>query len=152
MSDSIKLIRESMEACIEALPGGFIKLDNKFDLTKNNFSNEDKRYGVIAKESSQLENGVLRYLTYRRNFEITLANKFISTNNGDEQQQDIGDLLESFMENVSIKLTDSKAGLPSLVLNINFTTSNEIDYLSIENLASLVFNIDVDYRKLVTEC
>lgn len=151
MSDSIKLIREAIEGCIVGLPDGFTKLDNKFNLEKNNFSNEDKRFGVLALDGAQ-ENSVLRYLTFKRNFEITLCNKFISTNSGDEKQQVIGDLLESFMEDVSLRLTDSKAGLPNLVLNAVFTTNDAIDYVSVENLATLVFNIDITYRKLVTDC
>lgn len=152
MSDSIKQIREGIESCIEGLPEGFQKLDNKFVLEKNNFTNESKKYGVIAREGVQEQGAILRFLTFTRNFEITLCNKFISTLNGDEKQQEVADLLESFMEEVALKLTDSKAGLPSLVLNVNFVSNNEIDFVSIENLASLIFNIDITYRKLVTDC
>lgn len=146
MSDSIKTIRTAIEGRIEGLAGGFTKLDNKFDLKKNNFSNEDKRYGVIAQTGDNSPT-ILCNITIDRTFEITICNKFISTNNGDASQEAIGDLLESFMEEAIVDITNSKLGLPGLVLQANYSDNEEVDYEEVENLAFLKFNIIVQYRK-----
>lgn len=151
MSDSIKQIREAIEGRMIALPDGFIKLENKFDLEKNNFNNESKRFGVIAKDGDNAH-AIMRYLTVSRVFEITLANKFVSTFNGDDNQQAVGDILESYMEDVILDLTLSKLGLPALVLDIQYSSNDEIDHETIENLAILKFNINIEYRKQITNC
>ena len=151
MSDSIKQIRESIEARIVALPDGFIKLKNKYELDKNNFSNSDKRFGVIAKDGTNA-GGLLRNVTIDRNFEITLCNGFKSTNNGDDAQEIIGDLLESLMEDIILDLSSSNLGLPALVLEVNYSANDEINFDEIENLAFLRFNIIVKFRKQLTNC
>lgn len=151
MSESIKTIREAINGQIEAVTD-FVKLDNKFDLEKNNFSNEIKRYGVIARDGARADSSLLRHLTIDRNFEITLCNKFISTMNKDEQQEAIGDILENAMELISENLESTKAGLPKLVLSINFASNDSVVYDEIENLAILRFIVTVQFRKQITNC
>lgn len=146
MSDTIKLIREAIETRLEALPDGFTKLDNKFNLEKNHFNNGAKRFGVMAQEGSNA-NFLLGSITTDRTFEITLCNKFQSTVNGDDNQEIVGDLLESIMEDAIVDLSQSKLGLSSIVLDSNYTDNNEIEYQEVANLAILRFNIVVKYRK-----
>jgi len=151
MSDTVKQIREAIESRIEALPLLFSKLDNKFDLEKNNLTNESKRYGVIAGAGSNSP-GIIRHLTVDRVFSITLCNKFISTMNGDVKQQQVGDILEDQMEAIIIDLSSSNLGLGSTVIEVVYSSNEEINYEEVENLAILRFNIVVKYRKQVTSC
>lgn len=151
MTDTIKTIREAINARIEVVTD-FIVLDNKFDLEKNNYTNEIKRYGVIAKDGAPAANSLLRHITIDRDFEITLCNKFISTMNKDEQQEAVGDILENAMELIIEDLQSSKAGLPNLVNSINFANNESVVYDEIENLAILRFNVTTQYRKQITNC
>ena len=151
MSDTIKQIREAIESKIISLPDGFTKLDNKFNLEKNNFTNESKKFGVIAKDGSPgIE--MLRALTFSRDFEITYCNKFIPQINKDEKQEEIGDILESIMEDTLLDLSFSKAGLPLLVTKIVYNSNAGVEYEEIENLAILRFIVSVDYRKTLINC
>lgn len=151
MTDSVKSIRTGIETVIETITA-FTKLDNKFSLEKNNFTNEVERYGVIAKTGAKSDTSVLRYLTIDREFEITLCNKFISQHNQDQRQEAVGDLLESNMETIIDELEGSKAGLPALVMAINFASNEAVDYDEIENLAILRFSVVATYRKQITNC
>jgi len=151
MTDSVKSIRTGIETVIETITA-FTKLDNKFSLEKNNFTNEVERYGVIAKNGAKSDTSVLRYLTIDREFEITLCNKFISQHNQDQRQEAVGDLLESNMETIIDELEGSKAGLPALVMAINFASNEAVDYDEIENLAILRFSVVATYRKQITNC
>lgn len=151
MSDVVKQIRTAMEGRIEALSGAFTKLDNKFDLEKNSFVNEIKRYGVIAGEGSN-ESGPLRFVTINRTFGVTLCNKFKGMLNKDEQQQDVGDILEDIMDDAIKDFMSSKLGLPTLVLNVVFSNNEQVEYGEIENLAILRFNVVVTFRQSITNC
>jgi len=151
MTDTIKTIRTGIETCIGDNTT-FTKLDNKFDLEKNQFNNEVKRYGVVARDGSPAGQSLLRYVTIDRDFQITLCNKFISTTNGDDQQEVIGDLLENAMETITERLQSSKAGLPNLVNSINFANNDVVVYDEIENLAILRFDVIVQFRKQIINC
>lgn len=146
---AIKTIRQAIEARIEAQVEGFTKLQNKFNLAKNNSSNVNKRYGVRAKEGAESD-GVLTHLTIDRTFEITICNRFVSTNNGDLEQEIVGDMLEDFMEKIAMDITSTKIGLPALVISANFSDTEPINYDDVENLAFLRFNMIVKYRKPLT--
>ena len=147
MSDAIKTIREAIEGRIEALPNGFTKLDNKFNLEKNNFKNEDKRYGVIALSGNASDVTIIKHITIDRTFGITLCNKFKGQVNKDEQQEEISDLLENEMNTEILDLSASKLGLPNTVLNVNFSDNDAVEFEEVENLAILRFNIIVTFRQ-----
>jgi len=144
MSYSVKLIREALEVIIEALPQGFTKLENKFVLEKNNTTNLIKRYGVISMDGDNADN-VSVSATITKRFEITLANKFISTNHGDVDQQEVYDILEDMMEDIVQMINHQRLGIPEKVINTLFLNNDEIDSETIENLAFLRFNINITY-------
>ena len=148
---TVKQIRDGINATIESVTD-FNKLDNKFLLEKNNFTNQKKRYGVIADDGVLSDSQLLRHVGFDRVFEITLCNQFISTLNKDQDQEQIGDILESAMETIIDNLYLSKVGLPNLVNTINFANNNRVDYDEIENLAILRFSMVVQYRKQIASC
>lgn len=151
MTDSVKVIREAVNARIEAITS-FTKLDNKFDLEKNNFTNQNSRYGVIALDGSRSDSSLLRFMTIDRTFEVTLCNRFIPRLNKDSEQEAVGDILENTMESIIDDLESSKVGLPNLVLTINFASNDSVVYDEIESLAILRFNVVVQYRKQIINC
>ena len=149
MTGTVKTIREAIETYVEANTA-FTKLQNKFDLEKNNFTNEDKRYGVIATDGTQVDDGNSAYQTIDRNFEITLCNKFTSTINRDDKQEIVGDLLEAAMETISNGLQKDRANIKSQVTSMNFAANDPIDFEEIENLAVLKFSMVVQYKKFIS--
>ena len=153
MSDIVKQIRESFETCIQTTLGEeWAPLENKFDIEKNNFYNADKRFGVIFKTGGTAEGQLLKYITVERVCEVTLTNGYIATLNNDVSLQSSIDVLEDAIDKIANISVNGKLGVPNLVIKTNLLAIEQPDYLSIENLVIMVFNLGVEYRSVFTQC
>jgi len=77
---------------------------------------------------------------------------FQSSLSKDSEQEAIVDILESAMEDIILDLSTSNLGLITLVLTTEYESNDPIEFEEVENLAVLRFNIEVRYRKEITNC
>ena len=153
MSDIVKQIRESFETCIQTTLGDeWAKLDNKFELEKNNFYNQSKRYGVQFLSGVSSDSQLLKHISIDRNCIVTLTNDYISTINEDYKLQGCIDVLEDALDKILNVAVHSKLGIPALVLKTELIGINDPDFASIENLVILNINFAVSYRTVFTTC
>ncbi len=149
MSDIVKDIREAVETRITTVLGATWKpLKHKFDLTKNNFKNSDKRFGVIALEGPP-GISILKNYTVNRTFVVTFLTGFTQINRDDTNQQEALDTLESALDEVLVDLINSKAGSPANVLNISLLGIDEPDF-SIEHVTFVNLTLNIAYKRLLS--
>jgi hypothetical protein len=150
MSDIVKQIREGFEQVIQdQLGSDWRKADYKFDITKNQEFNTNKRFAVVV-NGGAVASSILNHYTIAREFNVVVMNRFTNVN-GDTNQQTELDNLESALDNIAIKAVSNKLGSPNLVTSVTFDAIEE-PIFDIENTVILSATFVVTYRQRVLNC
>lgn len=148
MSTIVKQIAEAIESRILAKTS-YRELDYKLDITKNTFKGNKKRYGVIPKAGSTVE-GVNKVYTMDHGFEMILTTSYVNASNNDADQIaktfDLYDKADIIFKDVFL----SKAGLPTIILNIVGIGLAEPEYIGEHHLIVLRSEFTVKYRNSLT--
>lgn len=153
MSNIVAQIRTGLESCIKnTLGASWKELDNKFDLKKNNFENQTKRFGVVVRGGDQSPMQMTTFVTVARTFDITILNQYISTINKDSNVQAAIDILENAMDEIIKAASLSKCNQPNLVLTAVMSSIADPDFDSLENVLIYNFSLTVNYRSALVTC
>lgn len=142
-------LRDSLETCLLSVAGPeYNKLKYLDDLTKNSFSRgHDTRYGVRPDETP--ENNpveVTNSITYTQRFQFVLTKGFCNDGVSDTDQYEAFLDLHEIALTFNNKVINTKAGLPSRVMNVvNFVLNGPV-FLENDKVAVLTGNIDIIYR------
>lgn len=146
MIDSVRDIKSSMETVIQTYLGNsYKKLAYVEDVTKNNYFGNSERYGVRAVSGSEVP-GVTKNVHIIQTFEVVLTKAYSESNIDDTEQ--IEKSLDNFNNLLSIykELVNSKAGSPSIVLNISNLVMADPEYLVDSKVAVQRATMDITYR------
>ncbi len=146
MIDLMRDIRDSVESEVATELGeGFSKLSYLEDIEKNSFRTQNNRYGVRALTATESE-GVTKSVRLTQSFEVVLTKGYFqSTINDSKQIEKSLDSRENLLD-IYKRLVNTKAGLPSVVLNVTNLTVNEPEYLEDEKVVVQRATMDITYR------
>lgn len=148
MSTVGRQIRDSLMVCLADEAGvEYHTLKYLDDLSQNSFTNgHDKRYGVRPGETPRNDvASVNKALTYTQTFEFVLTKGYCHSDVSDSDKYEAFLDLHEIALRFNNRVLNTKAGLPSRVLNsINFELSEPV-FLS-DKVAVLTGNIDIIYR------
>lgn len=111
----------------------------------NNFRTNAKRYGVRALASEETST-VTKRLTLQHTFEVILTDLYYETNIDDSPLEAAKQNLFEQMLRIYQQLEITKAGAPTVVLNVTNISTLEPEILVEEKVVVLRANIDILYR------
>lgn len=146
MISHVRDIKNSIEASIQTTLGvTYKKLAYVEDVEKNSFRTNNERFGVRALFSGEVES-VTKNPTFLHSFEIVISKAYLESNLDDEEQ--VEKALDNFENMLCIykELVNSRAGVPSIVLNVTNLQMAEPEYLVDSKVAVQRATIDITYR------
>lgn len=132
------------------LGGDYSSLPFTYDVPRNSFRSSKKRYGVLAGDIEEVDyTGVLGSLTVLQTFTVKVTDNYTpsQTMDGSQKTVTIG-LMEKCLA-IFKDLINTKAGTPSLVLNLQDGMSTVSTFYEDENVAEATMDFQVLYRKLL---
>jgi len=148
MSTILMDLKTTLVGCLGSVTGPeYNELKYLSDLDKNAFGNgKTCRYGIKPGFTTELEPGVVKALTYQQTFEFVLTKGFCGQSGVSDEgaYKSFCDLHQIALE-FEKKLVNTKAGLPSRVLNVVNMTIDEPEFLQ-EKVTVLKGTFDVIYR------
>lgn len=147
MPTAARDLRDSLKNCMSLVVGPeYNELKYLNDLSKNSFTRKTERYGI--KPGATPENNpseVTRSLDYLQTFEFVLTKGFNQSGVSDVDQWEAVLDLHEIALNFHKKVINTKAGLPSRVLNAINLVVNEPTFLD-DKVAVLTGSVDIIYR------
>lgn len=143
-------LSNSLKTCIQTVMGPEYKeMAYNFEVTPNTFKNAKNQYAVQAGEIEEIS-GVTKYLTFSQTFRVVLASE-----GRDSGLTDAGSVAASFdlrqkMFELYVHLINTKAGLPSRVMNVTQLNMDTPEYLDDEKVTVLRGNFNIIYRLTLT--
>lgn len=145
MANLVEQINDAVEARMLAKTS-YTLLTYKLDLEKNSSRGTDNGYGARPISSSPGIN-LLGHYTQTHDWELILTNGF-ADRCGDENKESQGFALYDKMDDLFVDLISSKAGLTSIILNIEQPSMNELEYL--DKMVVLRAIVSIQYRNALT--
>lgn len=133
------------------LSPSFTKLGFSYTVERNAFKGATERYGVIPGDILEVDfgSGVSGSFTVSQNYTIKLTNRYSSSQVSDlSQKTTVVELLEKCLE-IYKDLVITKAGSPSIVLNVLDGMSTETTFYEEDYVAEATMDFQVLYRKLL---
>ena len=146
MSTEILDINNSVEAKMQAILGVQYKiLQYKEEVSQNSFTGSMKRFASRATETSEIET-VTKFVTFNQGYELIIVDSYYESNIDDSGKSSTmydmkGKILDIFKE-----LVNSRAGLPSVVLNVESLSMSEPEYLTNQKVIVQRAIIDIKFR------
>jgi len=125
----------------------YIELAYIFDVTKNNFFGNNKRFGVRPLTADSVDTITNTY-TADQPFEIILTHGFINQSNDKDQRAKVF-LLTDRIDVLLKDIIKSKAGLNNIILKINEFSILEPEFLEEDKVVILRLQLTVQYRQAV---
>lgn len=143
-------VNNAIKTCIQTVMGTEYKeMAYNFDITPNTFKNLKTQYAVQAGEVEEIS-GVTKYLTFSQTFRVVLA-----SDGSDSGLTDAGSVAASFelrqkMFELYVHLINTKAGLPSRVMNVTSLNMDTPEYLDDEKVTVLRGSFNIIFRLTLT--
>lgn len=136
----------SLEALVQNVAGAsYKKLAYLENIEKNNYRTNKERYGVRALVSSEVP-GVTKFVTYTQPFEIVLSKGYYQSNVDDSEQIQSGLDNRALILDIYKEAVNTKAGLPSVVMNITDLIIELPEYIEEEKVAVQRATMNITYR------
>lgn len=146
MATLVQDIVEAFESEIATELGAtYSELIYKYDIEKNSFRTNDKRYGVIPLFAETVE-GVLCHYTMDQTFQVVLTHGYVSGVDSSDKESKLF-LLYDKMSEITKMAYSKKLGLSSTVLNINPVSIDDPEFLEENKVVILRGNYVVRYRE-----
>lgn len=146
-SNATTLISTIKTRVAQVLGATYSEIAYALDLSKNSFKGNFKRYGVLAKGSSETSS-VNRYVTIDQTFELILTDSFMNTAMSDSLEQAKGPSLHDLAFDIYRDLVNSKAGSPSFVLLVNNLSISEPETMD-GNVVVVKATFNIKYRNAI---
>lgn len=144
----VEQINDAITARVSTILGvSYKELDYLINVEKNNFKANASRYGVRPLSSSTVS-GVTTYYTFDHEFELIIMTDFKPHPVNDQDMRDKTFILYDKLDEIFKDLFCSKAGLNSIILNIDSMDMDEPDYLE-DNVVVIRTKLNVKYRQAV---
>lgn len=149
MANEITDLVSGINTRVKAVLGSeYSELGNIIDVSDNPSKGASKRYGVIAGDIDQTEAsaGLLGSFTVTQDFIIKVTGKYATSQAGDSSQRTV---MISLLEKCLLiykDLVKTKAGSPSIVLNVLDGMSTENTYHESDNVCEATMSIQILYR------
>jgi len=141
-------LKAGIETRVAAVLGvEFSPLTNVTELEKNNFTGANKRYGIWAKQASEVA-GVLKFLTIDQVFEIVLTDGFATRANAsdaDKREKTLN--LQDQVCEIYADLKGTKSGSPGTVIDTQDLEVSSPEFLEDDHVVAIRFEVTVKYRK-----
>jgi len=123
----------------------FSELPFLIDVSQNNFNQNHNRYGVIPQASFETDS-VTKYVTMEQVFQVVLTKAFIDDGISDADKQAKRTELQDLFLDIYKDLINTKAGVPSIVMNITDLNVEDAEYLDEEKVVVMKASINILYR------
>jgi len=124
-------------------------LDYIIDLSQNKFRRQEKRYGVRALGSSQVE-GRIHAITQDQVFEVILVHSYATTQKDDSDKVTKTLLLQDAVQTLYNDLVSNLCGADGVVIHTFDLSIDEPDYLDTEKVVILRFSFTVKHHNVLT--
>ena len=149
MATIVQQINDAVETRLDSLLGSeYSPLDYYIDIESNHFKGARKRYSVRP-VSGVSTDSITKVYTMNHDWEITVTHDYINKRS-DADQREKTFILYDKMDDIVRDLHTSKAGLPSVVMNIEAVTYDEPEFLDEHNVAILRGFFTIKYRNALT--
>ena len=149
MSLVVKSINDALETQLLATLGSpWTELDYLFDLERNSFRQNTKRFGARPLSGSSL-GGVTRQYTIDHVFEIVLTTDYVNKQSDAAQKAAMLSLFDK-MSDILVVILKNKIGIPNIVLNIEPFSHLEPEFLDEHNVVVQRTQVTVRYREALT--
>lgn len=145
MANKVQQIIEAIESQCSKHLVTYQKLKYVYDVQKNTFKGNPKKYGVRPLGASETD-GVIRASTLDQNFQIILTDNYVNAQDNDQGLQDTVKDLFSKMNDLEKQLFKSKLGLSSIVLFTSLESIDEPEIFEEDKIAVLRAEFLVKYR------
>lgn len=142
---AVSTLVSSIKTRIATVASGYSELGYAKDVTKNTFSGNMKRYGVLPGSSSETS-GINRALTMDQTFEIVLTDGFINKQMSDSEEQSKVITLQDLMKDIYLDLVNTKAGSPSTCMIVSQLQLQNPETIKEQNVVIQRATINVKYR------
>lgn len=144
----VEQINDAITATVSTSVGvGYSELSYLIDTNKNNFKANAKRYGVRPLDGNTVD-GITRVYTLDHTFQIILTYDYTPHPTNDQDQRDKTFLLYDKLDEIMKNLFINKAGLPTIILNIDSVSIAQPEYAD-ENVVILRADFNIKYRQAV---
>lgn len=146
MSTIINDLTSSIKTSIATTLGvEYSELPFVIDVSKNNFNQNHNRYGVIPVASFETAS-VTKYVTMQQTYTMVLTKAYIDDGIGDADMQAKRTELQDLFIDIYKNLVNSKAGIPSIVMNITDLNVEDAVFLGDEKVVIMNASFNVLYR------
>lgn len=128
------------------LGSSYVALAFVEDVSRNNFKGDLKGYGVLAGDITQVQ-GTTNNLTVTQQFQLKIADRWKPSQTGDSNKRELIQDLQEKCLLVYKDLIKTKAGSPTLVMNILEGMYTETTLIEADGVLEMRMLFDVHYRK-----
>ena len=145
----VTTIKAAVKARVASVLGSsYSELPHAIDVEKNNFRSNSLGYGVLSGAISQDEAfGVLKSYSVNQAFTIKITDTFKTKPTDDSDRQTTIDNLMDKVLNIYKDLINTRAGAPSLVIQVADLELDDPEVFEDSNVAVVTMNITIKYRK-----
>lgn len=148
MANIVEQINDGLTTTLGTTLGSpYQELSHMINIEAENLKGNKQRYGVRPLGGSSAA-GLTRNYTLDHEFEIIISDEYFPNPSNDQNQREAAfglfNKMDSFLKEVFI----SKAGLPSIILNIDNISMDEPNY-EIKNVVILRAQLNIKYRQPV---
>lgn len=115
------------------------------DVSKNNFNNNNNRYGVQSLASNETDS-VTKFVTMLQSFEVVLTKAYVDDGISDSDKQSKTVDAQDLVYDIYRDLVNTKAGVPAIVINITDLEMSDPEYLDKEKVVVIRASFNVLYR------
>lgn len=146
MSVLINDLLESIKTRVSTVLGpDFRELPFVIDVSQNNFKQNHNRYGVVPAASFETDS-VTKFVTMTHSFDMVLTKAYIDDGIGDSDKRAKRTQLQDLYLDIYKDLVNTKAGIPSIVMNITDLSIDDAVYLEDEKIVVMNASFNVLYR------
>ncbi len=138
-------IVNSINARIQAVLPTYAPLDYLYEIEKNNYQRNSKRFGTRVAAGLQI-NTTLKKISVAQTFSVTLTDFYKSNNNSDSDKQATVLSLSDDLIAVMVDLIFTKIGLPDTVLNTELGGLADPLFIEESNVCIMEMDITISYR------
>ena len=129
-----------------ALGGDYKELCYFYDLEKNGFNSNAKRFGVIPVEAKSVLT-VAKAYTLDHSFQLIVTDNYFNKEDGDISQREVANQIYDKVDEVTARIYASKVGIPSIVFFVSLDSISEPEFLEDDNVVAIRANYIIKYRR-----
>ena len=123
----------------------YAELEYLYEVEKNAFTNNSKRFGIAIKSASSSITPTRAY-TLDHEFEVVVTDNYFNKEDSDLDQREKIISLYSKIDDVTKRIYARKAGIPAVVFFVTLSSISEPEFINDDNIAVLRAVYIIKYR------